>query len=283
MLSLLACVVALGSPADAPAKPYFDRPILLGFHRAGAISFPENTVHAFREAGRRYPDAILETDVTLSSDGHAVLLHDPTVNRTTDGNGYVTKMTLAELQRLDAAYKFTLDGGKTFPLRGRGISVPTLEEALLAAPKSRFLLDIKGGAREAEAAVAVVRRLGAEDRVMWGSFIPAAMAKVRELQPNAPHLYDMPQGLKLLGALRGGDWGAYRPQADVLSVMKEHVAQYKITPEEVRAIREKGIRFQIHTLNTAEEIRHWLEIGVDSILTDDADLLAREIAAFSRE
>lgn len=261
MLAILAAAVSF-----AP-KPFFDQPFLLGAHRGGGMRLPESTELIFRDTARRYPNMLLETDVRVTRDGQLVLLHDETVDQTTNGKGKMADLTLAEARKLDAGYRFTLDG-KTFPYRGKGVRVATLEEALRAAPHNRFEIDLKS-AEVAEKVAEVVTRMGAEDRVMLASFVPAAMAKARQLMPKAVLCYDFNNGAKLLMALRGRGWENYQPEADVLSMMTEQVAQYKITPEEINKIRAKGIRFQIHTLNEPAEIRHWLRIGVDSILTDD--------------
>lgn len=265
-------LVALAALA---AKPFFDRPFLLGAHRGGVLSRPENTALAFREAARRYPDILLETDVRATKDGELVLLHDETVDRTTDGKGKVSSFTLEALRKLDAGYRFTTNG-LAYPYRGKGVQIATLEEALDAAPNHRFELDIKSPEIADKVADLLVRK-NAADRVLFASFVPAAMARIRARLPQAAICYDFSNGARLLAALRGTGWEAYKPEADVLSMMKEQVASYKLTDEEVKRIRDKGIRFQIHTLNEADEMQRWNKLGVESILTDRPDQLAYEL------
>ncbi|MFN7955995.1 MAG: glycerophosphodiester phosphodiesterase family protein [bacterium] len=118
--------------AQTPARrqrPIFTQDFRMVAHRGGAALFPENTLEAFRAAAARWPTAVIETDVRLTADGVPVLIHDPTVDRTTNGKGAVAAQPLAELARLDAAYRFSTDGDRTFPSRGRGVRIPTLEEA----------------------------------------------------------------------------------------------------------------------------------------------------------
>jgi glycerophosphoryl diester phosphodiesterase len=265
-------LVALAALA---AKPFFDRPFLLGAHRGGVLSRPENTVLAFKEAARRYPDILLETDVRTTKDGQLVLLHDETVDRTTDGTGKVSTFTLEALRKLDAGFRFTTNR-LAYPYRGKDVRIATLEEALDAAPQHRFELDIKSPEIADKVADLLVRK-NAVDRVLFASFVPAAMARIRARLPQAAVCYDFANGAKLLAALRGTGWAAYQPEADVLSMMKEQVASYKVTDEEIRRIREKGIRFQIHTLNDEAEMQRWRRVGVDSILTDRPDQLAYEL------
>lgn len=268
----MALLVAMAAMA---AKPFFDRPFLLGAHRGGVRIRPENTALAFREAARRYPDILLETDVRLTKDGALVLLHDETVDRTTDGKGKIADLTLDAVRKLDAGYRFSLDG-RTYPFRGKAVRIATLEEALDAAPNHRFEIDVKSPDAAEKVADLLIRKK-AVDRVLLASFVPAAMTRLRARLPEAAACYDFGNGARLLTALRGQGWDAYKPEADVLSMMKEQVVSFKLTDEEIARVRAKGIRFQIHTLNEEAEMQRWKKSGVDSILTDRPDVLAGEL------
>lgn len=292
-LSLLLLCACADKPAEAPAqvmadsietthmaevKPFFRKQMLLGAHRGGEHLWPENTLVAFAELTRRWPDAIVEVDARLTADGRVMLMHDDTVDRVSDGAGPFSEKTHGDLKQLDAAYRFTLDGGQTFPFRGQGVTVPTLEEALEALPDARFQIEFKGAPELADAGMAIIQRLGAFDRVLLCSFYPATMRRVRELAPGIATCYDFDSAAVMLEALRSGDWDAYTPTDDVLSVMEEMLPQYAVTADEIRAIRDKGILFQVHTPNRAEPMRQYIEMGADSILTDRPDILAEIIA-----
>src|SRR5918995_6178568 len=112
-------------------------------HRGGADIAPENTLEGFRN-GIRVGAGVLELDVHTTADGHVVVIHDATVDRTTQSTGTVREMTLAELKRLDAGYRFTRDGGKAFPYRGEGIRIPTLEEVYDEFTEVPINVEIKG-------------------------------------------------------------------------------------------------------------------------------------------
>src|SRR6185437_92141 len=128
-------------------------------HRGNSAFFPENTLEAFERAVALGADA-LELDVRLSSDGRAVVIHDPTLERTTNGTGAVGAQALAGLQRLDAGFRFTRDGGRSFPFRGRGITIPAFEVVLSAFPDLPMIVEIK--TRDASAEVRrVIERAGA--------------------------------------------------------------------------------------------------------------------------
>jgi glycerophosphoryl diester phosphodiesterase len=214
----------------------------------------------------------------LTADGHIILRHDDTINRTTNGTGRPEEMTLAELKALDAAHKFTRDGGKTYPYRGKGITIPTLDEALKAVPHERFQIEAKGGPKLMEAIVECIRRNKAGHRVLLCSFFPESMARLRAIAPDLARTYDFETGEEMIRALREGDWDSYQPRDHVLSIMQRHLQEFSLTQDEIGAIRRKGIPFQIHTPNDEASLRKYLALGVDSILTDRPDLLAGILA-----
>ncbi|NUM54846.1 MAG: glycerophosphodiester phosphodiesterase [Candidatus Hydrogenedentes bacterium] len=279
--TLCAAVLAFAAAASAqsPAhKPFFSKQILLGAHRGGASQWPENTLYCFQEVLKAHPDVLLETDARLTSDGAVVLMHDKTVDRTTNGTGEVSTMSLAQVKALDAGHKFSTDNGATFPHRGKGLTIPTLKEVLDALPGSHVLVELKGEPALADAAIAVIRDAKAEDRVLLASFVPPTMDRARELAPSMAYCYDMKTGTSLLMALRGPKWADYLPQADVLSIDQGMIARYNMTSEEIKRMQEKGIRFQVHTINDPHRMREFVMQGVDSILTDNPSELAAVIA-----
>jgi glycerophosphoryl diester phosphodiesterase len=276
---ILLCAVSGAVSAQSPApKPFFSKPILLGAHRGGGGQCPENTLHAFQEVIKACPDVLLETDARLTADGAVVLLHDKTVNRTTNGIGEVSTLTLAQVKALDAGYKFSTDNDATFPFRGKGLTVATLKEVLETLPNAHMLVELKGEPALADAALAVIREAKAEDRVLLASFVPPTMERARQIAPAMAFCYDMKNGTALLMALRGSKWADYLPQADVLSIDEKMIAQYKITPEEIQKLQAKGIRFQVHTINDPTRMKEFVTQGVDSILTDNPSALAKVIA-----
>src|SRR5690348_13143818 len=116
------------------------RPVIA--HRGDSAHFPENTIPSFDRGLELGADAI-EFDLRVSRDGEVVIIHDPTVDRTTDGTGAVNSLTLAELKDLDAGARFTLDGGQTFPFRGKGLTIPTFDEMLARYTSVPLLIEVK--------------------------------------------------------------------------------------------------------------------------------------------
>jgi glycerophosphoryl diester phosphodiesterase len=142
-------------------------------HRGNRAFAPENTIESFAQAVAAGADAI-ELDVHLSADGVAVVFHDPHVRRTTDGSGDVHRLTFDELRKLDAGARFTPDNGKTYPYRGLGHRIPSLEEVLEAFPATPILIEIKtaNAARETRR---VIENRQAEQRVLVDSVDAAAL------------------------------------------------------------------------------------------------------------
>jgi len=195
----------------------------------------------------------------------------------TQREGLIEEMTLAEAQALDAGYDFTPDDGETFPYRGKGLRIATLDEVLTALPKARWLIEPKTDGPLVAAMAKIVKVHDAEERVLIASFKPTVVEEIKTLLPDAPTCFTMTSGMKLFGALRAGGetWTNYEPEDDVLSVTRGMVRQYKLTSEEFKQVQAKGIKIQIHTLNTEEEIRDAIEMGVDSILSDRPDIFEK--------
>ncbi|HEU5040878.1 MAG TPA: glycerophosphodiester phosphodiesterase family protein [Gemmatimonadales bacterium] len=147
-------------------------------HRGAAGLAPENTMAGFRLAAELGVDAF-ELDVQLTADGAPVVLHDDTLDRTTDRAGPVAALTLGELRAADAGARFSPDGGRTFPFRGRDVRVPTLGEVLWAFPAMPVLVELKHAAAQ-EAVRRVLEQEGAIERCVLAAADPAALEAFRD-------------------------------------------------------------------------------------------------------
>jgi len=273
-LLMLGATAALSISAVAEEAPLtFASPI--GAHRGGRGLWPENTAYAYEQAAKRWPQILLEGDVQVTADGVAVMMHDRNVDRTTDGVGPLKRLTLAEVKQLDAAYDFTTDDGATFPLQGQGITVPTFEEGLRAAPNHQFLIELKDGNDVVAAAIKAIRDAGATERVIIASFNPIYMNQLREQAPEIRTSFDTNTAMKLVMALRGSDWETYKPLDDLLTFSPGLSNVMNLKPEEFGKIRAKGVAVQVHTINKEDEMREYLKLGIDSILTDYPDRLEK--------
>ena len=182
ILTVLAAIyisfaVTTGKPAVAKAIFAQENPRPLVFaHRGGGGLFPENTLEAFKYSAEMGVD-VLELDIHSTADGKLVVMHDATVDRTTDGNGRVNELTFDQLKKLDAGYKFTNDGGKTFPFRGKNITVPTLDEVFSAFPAMTFNIEPKQQRAFDHTASVQFAPRKADDRKSYYRFIPSGSSR----------------------------------------------------------------------------------------------------------
>jgi glycerophosphoryl diester phosphodiesterase len=255
-----------------------DLPVNLA-HRGASARAPENTLEAFRlavEAGA----GGLELDVHVTRDGQVVVIHDATVDRTTDGSGAVAEMELEEIQRLDAGYHFSPDGGRNFPYRGRGVRIPTLTEVYASFPEARVNADIKEAQSGAEEAVLrVIRSAGAEERTLIASTEHAVVRRVRRISRGRIATAASRREIAAFYVLSRARLGALaRPVYDALQVPVEHRGIELVTPRFLRAARFTGVRVDVWTINDAAQMRWLLDLGVSGIMTDRPEVLAALLA-----
>ena len=244
-------------------------------HRGASALAPENTMEAFRIAVEEGAGG-LELDVHLTRDGHVVVIHDETVDRTTNGTGAVSEMTIDELRRLDAGHSFSLDGGATRPFRGRGVRVPTLKEILEEFPGVAVNIDLKDGPPGIEAAVlGVLRETKAWRRTLVVSTRRTPVKRFRKI--SGGHVSTGASRWEigifyLLSRLRLER--LVSPAYDALQVPLRHRGIPLVTPRFVRAAHARGVRVDVWTINQADEMRRLLDLGVDVIMTDRPGMLA---------
>lgn len=257
-------------PADAARRT------LVMAHRGGAGLWPENTAHAFRQAAALGVD-VLEMDLHATSDGVLVVIHDATVDRTTNGAGAVKALTLAELKKLDAGYRWTADDGRTFPFKGKGITVPTLREVLEEFPKMRLNIDIKQAQPSlAKSFCRTLRESGAansaQSRVTVASFSSEVIGEFRRECPEVGTSASMDEVLALASDLQAGrDIAAGKTR--LVQVPERAFGQGWLTAELVAAAHRGGVEIHVWTVNDETAMRRLLALGVDGIMTDYPDKL----------
>jgi glycerophosphoryl diester phosphodiesterase len=242
-------------------------------HRGGAGLRPENTLAAFAHALALGAD-VIEMDVRATSDGQLVVIHDATVTRTTDGAGAVASFTLAEVKRLDAGHRFTPDGGRSFPFRGQGITVPTFDEVLREFPEARIVVEPKDEATDAPVKLCgLLRERGAVGRVIVGSFRDATIAEFRRACPEVATSAATSEGLRFLAAQKAGVAAALSPEVQALQVPVYFGGVRVLTRDFVKAAHGRNLKVHAWTVNDPEEMRRLIEAGVDGIMTDYPDRL----------
>ncbi|AEC01515.1 glycerophosphoryl diester phosphodiesterase [Parasphaerochaeta coccoides DSM 17374] len=251
---------------------FIPMPVIVA-HRGDSHNYPENTLEAFASAVAMGVD-VIETDIHLSKDGVPVIWHDPTLDRNTNGTGSVEKHDLAELKELDAGYSFTKDGGNTYPFREKGIRLATLEEALEASPSQRFNVDLKSNnIAIVRAFVDVVRKLHAQKRVIAASFRLENLKAVRMIAPEIQTSVTTSEVLKLLIRQKLHLLPRSFPRRIIFQVPVSQGLITVITPSFVRDMHERGAIIQVWTINAKAEMRRLLDMGVDSVMTDDPTAL----------
>ncbi len=244
-------------------------------HRGDSRHYPENTLEAFASAVQMGVD-VIETDVHLSRDGYLVIWHDPTLERNTNGSGRIEDHTLQELKELDAGYTFSPDGGKSFPFRGTGIRLATLEEALTAFPHQRFNVDMKSrNPAIVDAFIDVIRRTHAEKRVIAASFAVQTLRRIRRKAPDIQSSLAQAEVIRYLLRFRLGllPRRLHPTLPTVFQVPTGAGPITLITPRFVKAMHQRGAIIQVWTINEREEMIRLLDMGVDSVMTDDPALL----------
>jgi glycerophosphoryl diester phosphodiesterase len=249
--------------------------VLVIAHRGGAGLWPENTLHAFERAAALGVD-VLETDVRATKDGELVVFHDEGVERTTDGAGRVGSLTLAELKRLDAAYRFSPDGGRGFPLRGAGVTVPTLREVFEALPHMRFNIEPKQAAPAASASLCrLIREHDMAERVLVASFSATVVEEFRRECPEVATAAASGEVASFLTLHNAGLAHSYSPVMQALQVPERAGALTVLTRGFVESAHGRNLRVHAWTVNAEGEMRRLVEMGVDGIMTDYPDRLLK--------
>jgi glycerophosphoryl diester phosphodiesterase len=274
-LAFIASVLV--NPKTPPTNFYNDapRPLVIA-HQGGDGVWPGDTLFAFEKAVGIGSD-VLEMDAHITKDGRIVLMHDEEVDRTTDGAGLIEDMTLDELMLLDAAYDWSNDGGATFPYRGQGIRVPTLDEVFKKFPQMRYAIEIKKTTNPMEQPMCdLIRQYGMQDRVLVASFHDAVMQNFRAICPEVATSASRGEVTQYVLLGKAFLWGFYVPRFQTVQPPWNPDDSLGIPIMTERFIREshaKGIRVEPWTVDDPELMKQYIEWGVDGIITDRPDLM----------
>lgn len=224
-------------------------------HRGVMASYPENTMSAFRAAIDAEADGI-EADVHMTKDGELVLIHDETIDRTTDGHGQIAMMRLSELRRVNAGVKFDITE-----------RIPTLEELLELCQGTSLRLNVEvktdieryPGIEERLQAAIVNQHFPAE-QIVFSSFNHATLKRLNELEPEiecalllAQPLYDLEHYARRMGAT------AIHPSVRTL------------TDQEIISLQQTGLVIRPYTVKTADQLERFRRLGVDAVFVNDIE------------
>jgi glycerophosphoryl diester phosphodiesterase len=206
--------------------------------------------------------------VHATADGHVVVLHDPTLDRTTDGSGPVKSVTLAEIERLDAGFRFTAADG-SHPYRGQGLRVPTLRQLLAAAPTVPLNIEIKQEDPPIVGRVlAELDAFGARERTLLAAEHHVIMERIRAEAPDVVTSASSAEVADFVFRLRDGQLDGWGSPAVALQVPPDYQGTVIVSAESVAAAHRLGLEVHVWTINVEAEMERLLDLGVDALMSD---------------
>jgi glycerophosphoryl diester phosphodiesterase len=225
---------------------------------------------------------MLELDVHLTRDGELVVAHDDTLDRCTNGTGPLAALSFAELQRLDAGFHFTPDGGMSFPFRGQGVRIPTLREVLRAFPGLRINLEMKPQGPGTEDVLSqVLREENALELVCMGSEHDSVAERLVARMPDACHFYPRDALAAYVITLQSGEQPFVDPRYTVMDMPLYFGGLRLVNADFLRTTAIHGKWVNVWTVDDPVEMRQLINEGVGGIMTDRPDLLRQALDASS--
>lgn len=233
-------------------------------HRGNSSVAPENTMPAFVSATRAGAE-YFEIDIVLTKDGVPVVMHDDTVDRTTDGSGAVRDLTLEQIR--------TLDAGSWYSDAYAGTKVPTLEDVLtyVANGGTDVVIEYKGdwSLEDTQRTIDMIEAAGVENKVLAQSFSASTVANVSQAAPDLPNAW-------LTGALDAG------MVATAQEIGADAVNPNSVTAETLAAMHDAGLGVFVYTQNSPAAWQSLTALGVDGIITDRPDALRGWISRYNQ-
>lgn len=259
--------------------PSLPRPLLFG-HRGASAKAPENTLAAFELAVAAGVD-VLELDVHLSRDGVVVVHHDASVERTTNGSGEVRGFTYAELRALDAGYRY-VDATGRHGYRGCGCQIPRLADVLAAFPGRGFNIELKQAEPPMVRAVLDVLDRAGNPEVVLAAADDGIMRAIEAAKLGVPLGMSSAECWRFWWqAMLGRTPREFAGRC--LQVPPYHYGVLPVTSRRVvRAAHDAGLEVHVWTINDPHEATHWLERGVDGVMSDDPEAIAGAVRSARR-
>ena len=279
LLTFIGALLLAYLTAAVISRPIEDNPFvasqtpLVIAHQGGEQIWPSNTMYAFERAIELGVD-VLEMDVHSTRDGTIILMHDDTVDRTTDGSGAIAELTFSDIQALDAGAYWTEDDGASFPFAGLGITVPTLEAMFQRFPDIPMNIELKPAETDTALAVCdLIRQYGKEDDVLIASFHPTAMNAFRAACPDVATSSNENEIRIFFGLNTVFLGAAYSPASHAFQVPEYSGDIHVLTPRFVNGAKQHNIAVHVWTINDPVDMERFIALGVDGIITDRPDLL----------
>lgn len=250
-------------------------------HRGGLGLSPENTIFSFNKAVASGAD-ILEMDIHSTSDSILVLLHDNKLNRTTNGKGYVWDFTIESIKELNAGFYWTKDDSITFPFRESGIEIPTLEEVFINFKDYKLNIEIKHHeAHVAKNLCHLIQKYDMQSNVLVGSFNDKILLEFRKDCPSvatssARDETKLFYGLNYLYL----DY-FYSPNLDIFQLPEYFRDTYVLSENFIKSSQNKNIPIFVWTINDSNEMKRFIDLGINGIITDYPDRLSEVLKTYN--
>jgi glycerophosphoryl diester phosphodiesterase len=242
----------------------FPTPIILA-HRGDLAHAPENTLPSFQQAIQKGADGV-ELDAKLTADGHVIVFHDTTVNRTTDGKGKVASFSLEAIRKLDA--------GNWFNERFKGVKVPLLDEVFETVGRDKLInIELTNYSTPRDGLVDkvcdLIKRHGNQKQIIFSSFFSSNLKRGAQILPEIPcGLLAMPGIAGIWARSFGFTLGEYQ-------ALHPHISS--VSREQINRVHRLKRRVHVWTANLPQEINKLKEWGADGIFTDDPALTLKAL------
>ncbi|MFC6632911.1 glycerophosphodiester phosphodiesterase [Microbulbifer taiwanensis] len=259
------------APPSLLNLPQKDSPLVIAHgDEAGNGLYPGNTLLYLQKMVELGVDA-LEIDVNLTADGHLVLIHDAELERTTDGEGAVGDKTLAQLRQLNMGHHWTQDG-ETYPYRDRPLQIVTIDEAFAALPETPMIIELKNSERRAaEVMCESLRRSNKRSQVIVSSFHQGVINHFRRLCPEvATGAATLDAMLFFAAQLLHGE-KLLRPAYQTMQLPMRYYGIPVFSRRFMYAARRLNLHVSAWTVNEAEDMRRYIDLGLDGLVTDRPD------------
>lgn len=235
-------------------------------HRGGPELGPENTLEAFSESLKIYSDFIFELDVRLTRDRQVVVMHDPSVDRTTSGHGLVHELNYSEIQKFDA--------GHHTQWKGKNIKAPLLKDALEMFKSSRITIEVKLPGYEKDV-IEIINRANAQDRVVLSSFEQKAVSELRRFAPNLCSGCSRNEIRQMLWAVKSGLSFIAPSQGNVFQIPTDFDNVVVFSKKFVSFAHKISKQVHVWTINDEPTMRQLILEGADGIISDMPSTLYR--------
>ena len=236
-------------------------------HRGGALEAPENTFAAFDQAIKISPHLILEMDIHLTKDDHLVVIHDDTVDRTTNSQGTVADMTLEQLQKLNAGWHYQNDEDK-YIYRSQGIRIPSLRQVLERYPRQKMIIELKSlSTKAAQKFIDIIEEFKAFEHIAIASYSHQAINYIRSKR-DWTFVATSTEIYKTLILLNMFLEPIDPMNTDIYSIPEVSMFIPVLSKRLLKEIQRRDKPVFVWTINERKDMQRLIELGVDGIITD---------------